>query len=214
MKYVFRLGFYLVAALPLICSAEVMAGANSGSGKPMNITQDTSCSTCREMEKLEGEFTKLHYNVPAQAKIGEEKIGSVLNFSERLNHESTSVRGGKFYLEFESLVRLVGSSLPFDMETQGAADIAVIILAKDAEEKKRNPADTTPTKTEAIYQRVLGSMRDECRKTLLKSVVQERVCRLKADEKRPKTSKQDGDDNCPVSNFDYETCEAKQKTKP
>ncbi len=201
-----RMAFSLMAFIPLISSAEVMAGSES-SKRNATVTAG-GCATCRDMEKLETEFNKLHYSVPAQAKRGEEKLPPVLDIGQRLNSESLGARGGNFYQEFESYVRLAGASLPFDMETQIAADIAMIVIAKDAEEKSRAASDATPTKTQAIYDRVLNSMRDECRKKLLKAVVEERVCRVKAEDAKIANPK------CPIAKFSYEDCEAKQKSNP
>ena len=113
------------------------------------------------MKKQEAAFNRLHALVPAQKQKGETMTESVLEISERLNAEARGQRGKNFYQEFQSLVGLVGASPPFDMETQGAADIAVIITTKDADEMKRAPDDKTPTKTQAIYELALGQIRDE-----------------------------------------------------
>ena len=93
----------------------------------------------------------------------------------------------------------------------GAADIAVIITTKDADEMKRAPDDKTPTKTQAIYELALGQIRDQCRQEFLREAVNERKCNKNFDDmKKPEAERFK---MCPVSKFNYEDCEAKQKSK-
>jgi hypothetical protein len=177
----------------------------------MTMASTAACKTCDAMKKQEDAFNRLHVLVPQQRQKGEAMTESVLEISERLNAEARGKRGKNFYQEFESLVGLVASSLPFDMETQGAADIAVIVLSKDAEELKRAADDKRPTKTEAIYELALGKVRDNCRREFLREVVNERKCNMSFDDmKKPEAERYK---MCPVSKFNYEDCEAKQKSK-
>lgn len=191
---------------PLICSAEIAKG-----GPVQPATAAKPCASCKEMEMLEKRFNSFHVNVPSQNTTASDPVmmKPVLDFSQRLHEEAKGARSEKFYEEFESLVRLVAASLPFDIETQGAADIVQIIRSKDAEEKARSPKDTRPTKTRAIYERVLSQIQDKCRKKLLALTVSERECAVKFRE--AKKPEQYLEKECPLNNFDYAEWEAKRK---
>jgi hypothetical protein len=202
MKIVMTLVFLFA---PLFSAAESQAN-----GASMTLASTAACKTCDDMKKQEDAFNHLHALVPKQKQKGEAMTDSVLEISERLNAEARGQRGKNFYQEFEPLVGLVAASLPFDMETQGAADIAVIVLSKDADEMKRAPDDKTPTKTQAIYELALGKVRDKCRQEFLREAVNERKCNKNFDDmKKPEAERFK---MCPVSKFNYEDCEAKSKS--
>lgn len=177
-------------AIPVLSSAETQGQVStSPAGK-------SPCKTCDLMKKQEQWFNKKHYLVPQQRIEAEKSTGSVLAASQRLNEESRGKRGKYFYQEFESLVGLVAAALPFDMETQGAADIAKILMNKDA-------------RAEGIYIRALDQVRDACRKEYLRTMVEDRICNKKFDES--KAPEEQRFTKCPVIKTNYEDCEAKRK---
>lgn len=182
----------IILFAPLVSAAEKQTGAASE-------TSTSACKTCEEMKNLENAFNRLHALVPTQKRKGEKMTESVLKISERLNSEARGRRGKNFYQEFESLVGLVAAALPFDMETQGAADIAVITLSKEA-------------KAEKIYELALGKVRDKCRQQFLREAVNAHKCNLDFD--KMKAPEDERFKICPVSKFNYEDCEAKRNGNP
>lgn len=183
----------VLTTIPIFSSAETQ-----GEGASMTLASNAACKTCDDMKKQEEWFNKKHALVPQQRIEAVKATESVLANSERLHEESQDKRGKNFYQEFESLVGLVAASLPFDMETQGAADIAAIVMSKDAQ-------------TEAIYKRALSQVRDKCRQEFLRVTVEDRICNLQFDDS--KAPENDRFKKCPVSKYNYEDCEAKQKGK-
>lgn len=182
----------IIFAVPLLSSAETQGEVSAKNAEKV------ACKSCDTMKKQEEWFNKKHYLVPKQRIDAENSTEPVLAVSQRLNEESRGKRGKNFYQEFESLVGLVAAALPFDMETQGAADIAVIL-------------ETNDKRAEEIYDRALANVRDKCRQEYLKVSVADRRCNIQ--QKRLKVPEEDRLKKCPVNQLNYEDCEAKQKSK-
>lgn len=123
--------------------------------------QDTkSCASCVAMEELRRQFDDTNYMDPqARAWTQKELVPKALAITDKLIFAKPAPPVSA--TEMKALVQLVASETPYDVESAGAADLAILI--------KRH-------KMESVYVAELSRVAEKCRRETLAYYAGSRLC--------------------------------------
>jgi hypothetical protein len=123
-------------------------------------TRPATCTACRPMEETTRQLNEVDYMNPMARKTARETlVPKALAISERLTNTKPNLPVSA--AEMRALVQMIAAETPYDVESNGAAHLAILV--------RRH-------KMEALYSEELKKIPEKCRRETLAYYVGSRLC--------------------------------------